>query len=343
MRQKSFFMKIRYIFLVLLFLILIIGVGAFVFITKALSPVNLENNSYSLNVPTGATAMSVGNILEEQSVIRSADIFYYYGRLKKISLKAGVYSVSTSMSVAEIYDILQSGKQEYVSVSIPEGRTISQIGEILEAKNIVSAVDFTEATRNQDLLKKYNIPSVSFEGYLFPETYFLTQNMSGTDVIILMVEEFYKKIATIDGLAEMSPEKLLYTVKLASIVEKEYRVVDEAPLIASVFTNRLKIGQGLYSCATVVYILTEELGRPHPDRVTYDDLKIDSPYNTYVYAGLPPTPISNPGLVALKAAANPPRTSYRYFRLTDEVKGTHVFSSDFDDHIEVGRTISTKR
>ena len=124
---------------------------------------------------------------------------------------------------------------------------------------------------------------------------------------------------------------------MASIVEKEYKVASEAPLIASVFKNRLRYNIGLYSCATIIYIITEEQGLPHPGKVTYKDLKIESPYNTYLHAGLTPTPISNPGLVALDAAINTPKTSYYYFRVDDEAKGTHVFTTDFDEHREAGQ------
>ncbi len=122
-------------------------------------------------------------------------------------------------------------------------------------------------------------------------------------------------------------------VRLASIIEREYKVPDEAPLIASVFKNRLRRGIGLYSCATVEYIITEIQGRPHPKKITYDDLAIDSPYNTYKWAGLPPSPISNPGLTALNAAVNTPKTSYYYFQVNDPKKGTHVFTSTFEEHI----------
>ena len=91
------------------------------------------------------------------------------------------------------------------------------------------------------------------------------------------------------------------------------------------------------SCATIIYIITEELGLPHPGQVKYSDLKIDSPYNTYLYAGLTPTPISNPGLIALDAAINTPKTNYFFFRVKDEVAGTHIFTTYFDEHIEAGK------
>jgi len=135
----------------------------------------------------------------------------------------------------------------------------------------------------------------------------------------------------------------LQTVTLASIIEREYRSADEAPLIASVFTNRIKKGIGLYSCATVEYVITEVLGRPHPDIITYDDLKIQSPYNTYLNAGLPPAPICNPGLVALKAAAEPAQSDFYYFQLMDEAAGRHVFTKTLSEHVEQGAIFKTKK
>ena len=116
-------------------------------------------------------------------------------------------------------------------------------------------------------------------------------------------EEVIDPITVVTGAAS-------YPENIIEKLEKEYKVASEAPLIASVFKNRLRYNIGLYSCATIIYIITEELGLPHPGQVKYTDLKIDSPYNTYLYAGLTPTPISNPGLVALDAAINTPKTNY---------------------------------
>ena len=119
---------------------------------------------------------------------------------------------------------------------------------------------------------------------------------------------------------------------MASIVEKEYKVKEEAPLIASVFKNRIRHNIGLYSCATIVYIITEIQGKPHPNRILTKDTKIDNPYNTYKWAGLTPGPISNPGLTALDAVINTPKTSYFFFQVKDEKKGTHVFTETFEEH-----------
>ena len=141
----------------------------------------------------------------------------------------------------------------------------------------------------------------------------------------------------------MSPEEFRDTIILASIVEHEYRIDEEAPLIASVFRNRIRKGIGLYSCATIEYIITEIEGKPHPDIITYKDLKINSPYNTYKWAALPPGPISNPGMVALKAASDTPATNYYYFRLIDPDTGRHAFTENFNEHIHEGTLLHTKR
>jgi UPF0755 protein len=119
---------------------------------------------------------------------------------------------------------------------------------------------------------------------------------------------------------------------MASIVEREYRADDEAPLIASVFYNRLKRNIGLESCATLEYIITEIQQKAHPEYITLEDEKIDSPYNTYKWAGLPPGPISNPGRIALEAAFHPARTGYLYFVLRDQQAGRHFFSRDLSEH-----------
>ncbi len=143
-------------------------------------------------------------------------------------------------------------------------------------------------------------------------------------------------------MAEKSEQELYQTVTLASIVEREYRVEEEAPLIASVFSNRLRHNIGLYSCATIVYILTEIEGRPHPDRILLEDTKIDSPYNTYKWAGLPPGPISNPGLVALRASSETPKTDYYFFQIVDAAAGRHVFTTNFEEHIQ-SHSLYTKK
>lgn len=322
-------------------LICMAGVAGYALWNYEISPVEKSvelEKTYRLKVSSGETVSKVARELKSAEMIHADKALYFAARFNlfrqdhQFNLKSGVYFVKNTMSLEQIYDLLQSGAQEYISVSIPEGLTISKIGAILEQKGVCSAEEFKTSCNDVSLLQEYNIPAENFEGYLFPDTYYLTPEMKGVDVVRFMVDTFFDRVLTIESLKDVSSERLHYVLTLASIVEREYRVKEEAPLIASVFTNRLKYNIGLYSCATVEYVITEILGRPHPDRITYDDLKIDNPYNTYIWAGLTPGPISNPGLVALEAAANPAKTKYYYFVLTDPAKGTHTFSESFDQH-----------
>lgn len=341
--------KLKSVLLILLIIIILAIIFGFYLFNMLMSPVvsdklNPEYKQFSVKIPRGSGLKTVGQNLYENDMIKSSLVFYIYSRFTKPQIKAGVYNIDNTLSVKEIISVFETGKQAQIVVSIPEGLTMRRIGEILERNAVVTKDDFLVSCRNPELLKKYNLENIeSFEGFLFPDTYYFTPSMNSDEVVTFMVDNFFNKISQIKGFENLSTEQMYYVLRLASIVEREYRIKEEAPLIASVFSNRLRRTIGLYSCATVEYIITEIEGRPHPDVITYKDLKIESPYNTYIHAGLPPTPISNPGVIALSAAVNPPKTSYYFFRLIDAEKGKHYFSSDFDEHTEVGKTISTKK
>lgn len=309
-----------------------------------------EEKTVRVEVPYGAGVRSVGEMLERSGLIRSAKAFYLAERFPVLvlrgkcdSIKSGVYSVRSSMSAVEIIELFESGEQEYIKTVIPEGLTVRKVGAILENDGICSADDFSEAARSKELLSEYGIPADSFEGFLFPDTYFFTPQMESRSVLCIMVDNFFSRVSVLPQFSGQSPADFYKTLVLASIVEREYRVAEEAPLIASVFINRIRAGIGLYSCATIEYIITEIEGREHPDVITYDDLKIDSPYNTYKWAALPPSPISNPGMVALSAVADAPETDYYYFTLTDSASGSHTFSTSFNAHIRAGTEFRTKK
>ena len=148
-----------------------------------------------------------------------------------------------------------------------------------------------------------------------------------------MIDTFFEKLEGIDpGYTELTAEQLYEKIILASIIEREYRVAEEAPMIASVFYNRLESEMALGSCATIEFIITEELEKPHPNYLTYQDLEIESEYNTYIHQGLPPAPISNPGIAALEAVFNPADTDFLYFLLQDTESGKHYFSRTYSEH-----------
>ncbi len=319
-------------------------------------PVSPEKNKITerVEVPSGTTVKKISLMLKEKKLIRNSMFFYVCARYsiprilisgspEPFSLKSGVYQISNSMSYAEIFRILSSGQQEYIRASFPEGLTVSKIAQKLEDYGVCPAQEFESAAKDKALLAEYGISGESFEGFLFPDTYFFTPDMTGGSVVRKMADNFFDKLKTVHGASYLDKAELYKNVVLASIIEREYRIDSEAPLIASVFRNRLKHGIGLYSCATIEYILTEVQGKPHPDVITYADLSIDSPYNTYKWAGLPPGPISNPGAVALDAAINSPKTDYYFFRLVDAKAGRHVFSKDFSTHVNEGYIYSTKK
>ncbi len=310
-----------------------------------LSPVShsADDAPVRFEVAEGTSVRAAAARLAELGLIRNADVFSLYARYRNLVIKTGIYEIPPLLGVPEICALLESGKQEYITFVVPEGLTLSKIARRLEDAGVMTGAQFIAAAHDAAMLAEYGIPADSFEGFLFPDTYFLEPDMQPERVVRMMADTFFARIADIEQADGMSAAELYDTVILASIVEREYRIADEAPLIASVFKNRLREHIGLYSCATVEYIITEIHGLPHPDVITYDDLEDDNPYNTYKWAGLPPGPISNPGLIALKAAFDTPETDYYFFRLIDETNGAHYFSESFDEHTEAGRVLHTKK
>ncbi|MBQ7620587.1 MAG: endolytic transglycosylase MltG [Treponema sp.] len=320
--------------------------GGFFCVKSSLSALDAPafEKTFRLKIEKGASAKKIAELLAKEKIIKNDKIFYLLARFPKIAaaltsespeifcVKSGVCDLKSSMDAAALYKELSAGREELTKVSIPEGLTISKIAVRLDKAGICRAQDFVKA-------------AAGMEGFLFPDTYSLAPDSPAEKVVKIMADNFYEKIKDFAPLLKIASDKkeLQKTVTLASIIEREYRSPDEAPLIASVFTNRIKKGIGLYSCATVEYVVTELLGRPHPDIITYDDLKIQSPYNTYINAGLPPAPICNPGLVALKAAAEPAQTDFYYFQLMDEAAGRHVFTKTLSEHVQQGAIFKTKK
>jgi UPF0755 protein len=302
-----------------------------------------EDNVYIMDVRRGETSQAVGTRLESSGLIRSRYFWNLLCRFKKEQIKTGTYRIEPPVNMIAVHDLLVSGKQILYRVTIPEGVTLSKIAVILEEAGICSAQDFLESAKDPQIINQYQIPNKSMEGYLFFFIYLFPAEYPPAQIINAMVENFYNRLENINPLsAELSPKELNDIVILASIVEREYRLAEEAPLMAGVFHNRLRINMGLQSCATVEYIITEIQGKPHPAVIYNQDLEIRDPYNTYMWAGLPPGPISTPGSVALRAVMFPQETEYLYFRLDDPVTGNHYFSKTLDEHIKAGQLL-TKR
>ncbi len=295
-------------------------------------------------VKKGDNAQDIAIALEGRGLIRSAFAFRLLAKAEGIgaSLKAGTYRIGPEMGAKRILDEFVSGKQALVKVTIPEGYTLSQLALLLEREGVARKADFLAAAKDPALLSELGIPAASVEGYLFPDTYFFPAGYSAEGALRSMVRTFRDRIAGIPEAAALSPQELQDRLILASIVEREYKSPEEAPYMASVFYNRLKIRMALQSCATVVYVITERLGKPHPEVVYDRDLKLADPYNTYEHRGLPPGPISNPGMTSLRAVFYPASTRYLYFRLANAEAGTHHFSETLEEHLDA-RTLFIKK
>ena len=287
------------------------------------------------SISRGESLAHISTRLQSGGFIRFAPLLDLIGKVRRTqsAFKAGYYRIPAGASTLAVHDLVVAGAQSLTRVTIPEGWTLSKIARRLEAEGICAAADFIEATRSPALLVEFGIQGKSLEGFLFQDTYMVPKTFPAATMAELMVKTFFDVTASIEPDWKQSPRGSMEdTVIMASIVEREYQVDEEAPVIASVFYNRLQRSIGLESCATLEYIITEIQQKAHPEYITIDDEKIDSPYNTYKWAGLPPGPISNPGRTALAAALHPARTDYLYFVLRDPQAGRHFFSRDLTEH-----------
>ena len=338
MMNNKFFRNIGICVIIVVSSLLLLGIAS-IYLNQ---PVNRSNDTELFTIKRGTSMHEISATLKSLLLIRSELYANMYARIFNLSLKAGTFKLSPSMTTSQILLYIDDGKQEYTKVTVPEGLTLSQTAKHLEETGVVNADEFSKAAHNPTILAKYHITGKDAEGYLFPDTYFFPYNEKAETVVSMMIQNFFTKVNSLEKIPE-NPAELNNKIILASIIEREYRVVEEAPYIASVFSNRLKIGMGLQSCATIEYIITEIQQKPHPSKLSLEDLTIKNDYNTYMWAGLPPGPISNPGLVAISAAFSPADTKYLYFRLTDPDAGTHSFTYSLDEHIEAGRHLVLKK
>jgi len=240
--------------------------------------------------------------------------------------KAGQYLFHSSMTPLEILDALTKGLVVAQCITVPEGFTIEQIGELLEKEGVADKTAILEASRDPQMLKAMKISAYSMEGYLFPDSYHMYQGMPPENIVKAMVRRFREVMTPQIGerINEMGLS-LHEVVTLASIIEKETSLETERPLVASVLMNRLKKAMPLQSDPTVIYCLVGFDGN-----LTREHLDMPVLYNTYVFKGLPPGPIANPGLASIQAVLYPAKTSYLYFVSRND--GSHEFSENIKKH-----------
>uniref|UniRef100_A0A7C6ED22 Endolytic murein transglycosylase n=1 Tax=candidate division WOR-3 bacterium TaxID=2052148 RepID=A0A7C6ED22_UNCW3 len=267
--------------------------------------------------------------LKEAGIIDNPTKFILLAKLfgYERKLRMGRYNLTKGLSEFSALKILSQGGRGTTLVTIPEGKTLKQIAEILEEQGICAKEDFLTICFDPNLLLGLGIKANSAEGYLFPDSYEFSIQADPKEVLIRMVKRFFAVYNSLMDSKDPASSRLSLheIVTLASIVEAEAQLDSERPIIASVFLNRLKKRLPLQSCATVEYILKER--KP---RLAIKDLSIESPYNTYLHLGLPPGPICNPGRNSLLAILFPAQTEYLFF--VSKGDGSHQFSKTSQEH-----------
>lgn len=325
--------------------ILAILIGAFV--AFQIGPYDKKNKKeIVVDIPSGSSVSSISNILYENKLIKNKILFKTVTKLSGDAekIKAGKYLINQTYSNKDILELLISGKiyNDGIKITIPEGSTSMEIIDTLVSKKLGNKDKYKELINNPSkFYDKYTFLNsediVSLEGFLYPDTYYFQEDDSEEKIILTMLSRFSKEYT--ESLEKRRKEMnltLQQIVNLASIIEKEAVLDKDRPIIASVFYNRLDIDMKLQSDATIQYIFEER-----KKIVTYKDLEINSPYNTYVYKGLPPTPISNPGIKSIKAALYPEDTEYLYFVAT--MDGGNNYSTNYDEHLKYVKEYKDER
>jgi UPF0755 protein len=292
-----------------------------------------------LTVAEGESARDIGRALERAGVVRSSRLFEVVVGITGVgsALEAGDYEFERDMPAVMVVQRIAQGRTVSRQVNIREGLRIEEIGELLEREGVVARQAFLDALVKSQYREPFlaDVPSESLEGFLFPATYEFARETTADQVVATLLRGFQDNVAARLQL-EGQDMTLAQAVTLASIVEREAATDEERPVIASVFLNRLRLGIALQADPTVQYALAADPASVEAYGwwklgLTFDDLEIDSPYNTYVHAGLPPGPIANPGFDAIRAVVQPERTNYLFFVARND--GTHVFAETLEEHL----------
>ncbi|MFY9114479.1 MAG: endolytic transglycosylase MltG [Dethiobacteria bacterium] len=347
----------RRILLTIAIFLLIILAGttlAWYCFNRMLQPVNpaaAADDLITVTIPMGSGTARIANILAEEELIHNTIVFRIFSRWTKSDQKfvAGQYQLSPAMDLQDIISIITEGRvyRETNWITIPEGFNVEQIAARLHAQNKADTERFLALCRMPPdnfpetfpFLKEAAGKSADYllEGYLFPDTYEFSHDISEEEILMLMLKRMEKVYNSALEEVEEKPKMNMHEVlTLASLVEKEAVVAHERELIAGILAGRLEKGMLLGCCSTIHYILGET-----KNPLLWEDTKIESPYNTYLYGGLPPGPIASPGESSIKAALHPQKTDYLYFVSKEDGSGEHFFSRTNAEH-EAFKVISKK-
>ena len=321
--------KLSVVILFVLAFIFIAGVGIYLnIVAYAKKPPNTAPVEQAVVVQSGQGFKTLSTSLYQKGVILHPVKFRLFARIEGYDkrIKAGEYLLSSVMTPEKILETMVEGKIYLHRLTIPEGYNLKQIARSVENAGFASESDFLKAADDPDLVHAKGIDAQTFEGYLFPDTYYFPRGVTPENIISAMVKRFWSVFKPEwEEKAKTLGLTIHQVVTLASIIEKETAVADERPIISSVFHNRLKRNMRLESDPTVIYGM-----RDYNGNITRKDLERPTPYNTYIMKGLPPGPISNTGAKAIEAALFPADTKFLYFVSRND--RTHHFSTNFKDH-----------
>jgi UPF0755 protein len=298
-----------------------------------------------VEIPKNASAKEIASILKKNGLIRFEQAFV--NRLQNSEyrgkLQSGTYTLNTGMNTLDMMKVMApvvSADEPIDKLVVPEGFTIDQIAARCEEQGICTEQEFINAVKSvttNDFPYLEDVPATAdvrykLEGYLFPATYDIYQDTTARSLVDWMLRTFqnYYTSELQEQAANMGYSSF-EVITMASMVERECKVSEERAIVAGVVNNRLAAGMMLQVDPTVLYPLTD--GMYNQTTVTYEDLELDSPYNTYMYTGLPVGPICNPGLECIKAVLYPESHDYLYYHIDNEELGTHIFTETYDEHI----------
>ena len=318
---------------VFLFVLLVLAVGLGLYVRRELHVPGTPAEGLIIELPRGLGAREVVGLLKEKNVIHNSYVALAYIFLggTRHRLQAGEYAFDHPQTIPEVVNKLVSGQVYLHKFTVPEGLTVEATAQKWQEQGFGSAEDFRKAAlAGIELVHRFDEKATSVEGYLFPETYSFPAHTTARQAIDAMLVRFQQMIAKLKEAVpgEKWPLNVHDTVILASLVETEAAQPEERSVIASVYLNRLKRHILLQCDPTVIYALAQ--ADRYQGRLTFADLQFKSPYNTYVYAGLPPGPIANPGYPSLMAAIQPADTKYLFFVRT--IESRHTFSETLAAH-----------
>ena len=328
-------MRTVLLFILTILLALILGaLGLFLIFRQEIT--EKRDVQLSLRVEEGTSLKRLVEELRLKGLLKHPEFVYYWARYEKISPKAGCYKLKGKLSLKEILKEFERGSPCLKRFTVPPGSDLFLLDKLLAKENICRKGELLSLSKDENFLKRLGVPSLN--GFLFPDTYYINEKEGCRKAVEVAVRRFKEVVIPLfenykppqkvkDALGNPS---LLQIVTVASIVEKETSIPAEKPLIAAVIYNRLKRGMELQCDPTVIYAL--KLKGKDVKTLTYKDLRIPSPYNTYYVKGLPPFPICNPSLTSIKAALYPADVDYLYFVATG--KGGHVFSRSYNQHVK---------